>query len=101
MRMRFAAMETSCGWWSRPDYARMDLSLEVNFSTLLHESLRHLLHALLQGLFLVVSVALCVLPHVLCDFHRAEVRAAHGTEMGGFGALRGQGLVVEFAGGVG
>ena len=33
-------------------------------------------------------------PHLLADLHRAEFGAAHAAEMGGLGALGGEGLVV-------
>ena len=40
----------------------------------------------------------CVVTYVLCDFHGAEFGAAHGTEMGDFGALGGEGFVVVGSG---
>ena len=39
--------------------------------------------------------------HILGDLHRAEVRAAHGAEVGDFGRFLGQGFVVEALGLVG
>jgi phytoene/squalene synthetase len=42
-----------------------------------------------------------VLAHVLADLHRAEMRAAHRAEVGGFRAVLRQGFVVELAGGLG
>ena len=42
-----------------------------------------------------------VFADVLGDFHRAEVRAAHGAEVGGFRAVLGERFVVELAGGFG
>ena len=42
-----------------------------------------------------------VLADVFADLHRAEVRAAHGAEMGGFGTVLGESFVVIEAGGDG
>src|ERR1700690_127476 len=111
MRIFFAAMEASCGWWNRPDDTRMgggrtslhakvpfeggtsrisqtscqlqagsESAWEIDFGTLLDECFSHLFHALLQGLLLVVPMSLGVLPHIIRDLHRAEVRPAHGAE---------------------
>src|SRR5213593_2590463 len=57
----------------------------------LPESLRH------GGRLVADPVGPGVLPHVLGDLHRAEVRAAHGAEVGELGALGGERLVVEAA----
>src|SRR6266540_4511706 len=62
------------------------------------ELLRFLPQALRHGGRLVADpVGLRVLPHVLGDLHRAEVRAAHGAEVRELGALGGERLVVEAA----
>lgn len=45
-----------------------------------------LLHAFRQLLFLRDALFRRVLPHILADLRRAEVRAARGAEVGGTGA---------------
>ena len=35
------------------------------------------------------------------DLHRAKLRSTHGAEVGGFGAVGGQGFVVEFTRAIG
>src|SRR5437899_13001335 len=63
------------------------------------ELLRFLPEPLRHGGRLVADpVGPGVLPHVLGDLHRAEVRAAHGAEVGELGALGGERLVVEAPG---
>ena len=46
------------------------------------------------------AVAGGVVAHVLCDLHQAEVRPAHGAEVGELGAFGRQRLVVELARGL-
>ena len=75
--------------------------LRVNLRALLDELLRLLFHALLQRRLLGEALFGGVFADVLGDFHRAEVRAAHAAEMGGFGAFLREGFVVELARGHG
>src|SRR4051812_27030005 len=56
------------------------------------ELVGHLLHA--QRHLLVVAEARRVVPHVLRDLHRAELRTAHRAEVRDLVRLLGQGLVV-------
>src|SRR5574343_458610 len=53
-------------------------------------------HALLQRRCLVDALLRREFTNVLGNLHRAEVRTAHGAEVGDLGRLLGQGLVVEF-----
>ena len=59
------------------------------------------LHSLLQRFVGRESLLLRILAHVLRDLHRAEVRTAHRTEVGGLHRILRQRLVVKILGGVG
>ncbi len=54
-----------------------------------------------ERLFLGDALFGGVFADVFGDLHRAEVRAAHGAEVGGLGAVLREGFVVELAGGDG
>src|SRR5688572_17382356 len=71
------------------------LYARVDFPALLREFLGLFLHAFLQRLRLRDALLLRVFAHVLRDFHRAEVRAAHRAEMRELRAFLRQRLVVE------
>ena len=77
------------------------LSFRVNLRALFHELLRLFFHPLLQRSFLGDALFGGVFADVFGDFHRAEVRAAHGAKVRGLGAVLRQRLVVEFARGHG
>src|SRR5690606_34240170 len=66
------------------------LPFSVDFGARFAEFLRHLLHAA----FLLFELR-GVIAYLLRDFHGAEFRAAHGTEMRDLVTFLGQGLVVE------
>ena len=64
-----------------------DLRWVVNFGAFGDKFLRLRVQALFQR-FVLGNPLLCrILPHVVGDFHRAELRAAHGTEMRQLGAF--------------
>ena len=71
-------------------------SLLINLRPLLHEFHRLGFHAFLQGLLFRKFLAGGVVPDFLRDLHRAEMRAAHGTEVRELGAFLRQGFVVKF-----
>src|SRR5690606_7575319 len=71
------------------------LRLPVNLGALLSELLGHFLHALFR--FLLRGVV----AYLAGDFHGAELRAAHGTEVRDLVAFLRQGLVVELEGTLG
>src|SRR5690606_24188748 len=73
-------------------------ALPVHLRALLAELGRFGGHALLQRAGFVQAVFGGVVAHVLGDLHRAEVRAAHRTEVGQLVRILGQGLVVELLG---
>src|ERR1051326_1694715 len=75
--------------------------LGVDFRTFLNKFSSFLFHAGLVRLFLSNSLFRRILPDVLCDLHRAEMRAAHGTEVRGLGAFLRKRLVVKLARGHG
>src|SRR5699024_2962012 len=52
-------------------------------------------HPPFDGLHGLQPVLLRVLAYVVGDLHGAELRPAHGAEVGGLGRFRGQGLVME------
>ena len=58
-------------------------------------------HAFFEGLLFGEALLGGVFADILGDFHRAEVRAAHGAEVGGFRAVLREGFVVEFTRGFG
>ena len=60
-----------------------------------------LFHALFQRLLFRDALLRCILPHALGDFHRAEVRAAHGAKVRGLCAFLRERFVVELARGHG
>src|SRR5712691_11793262 len=73
----------------------------VDLAAALPELLRLLLEPLHERCGLLGdAVAGGVVAHVLGDLHRAEVRPAHGAEVGELGALGRQRLVVELARGL-
>jgi len=80
----------------------MSLSrFRVNLRAFFHELFRLLFHPLFQRLFLGDALFGSVFADVLGDLHRAEMRAAHGAEVRGLGAVLRQGFVVELARGHG
>ena len=71
--------------------------LVINLSAGLFEFDRLVLHAFLQRFFVRNAKTRGVVAHVLGDFHRAEVRAAHGAEVRALVRVLGHGFVVEVA----
>src|SRR5688500_2436972 len=72
--------------------------LVVNLRPVLLEWLRLLLHSPLERFLLVGKPLLRgIVAHVLRDFHRAEMRAAHRAEVRELGTFLRQRLVVELA----
>ena len=69
----------------------------LNLRALFHELTRLLFHAALEGFFLGDAQLRRIFPHVFRDLHRAEVRAAHGTEVRALGTFLRQRFVVELA----
>lgn len=79
----------------------MALRRGVNLCALVHELLGLLFHPPLDGFVFGDLLFGGVLAHVFRDLHGAEVRAAHGAEVGTFSAFLREGFIVEFAGGFG
>src|SRR6266480_7525653 len=73
----------------------------IDFRSAVLEFCSFLFHPVFDCCALVNRVFGCILPHVLRDLHRAEVRAAHAAKVRGFGTFAGKGFVVEFARGLG
>ena len=73
------------------------LRLRVNLRALIHKLLRLRLHPAFERVLLAHALFGGVFADVLGDFHRAEMRAAHGTKMGALGAFLRQGFIVKFA----
>src|ERR1700694_1894305 len=69
----------------------------IDFAAALHELDGLGFHALRQRFLLRNALRLGILPHVLRDLHRAEVRAAHRAEVRQLGTFLRQRLVVELA----
>ena len=84
-----------------PGGANWAFALSINLPARLLKLLRAFGHAGLQRLFGFQSFFLSIVADRLGDLHAAEFGAAHGTEVGEFGALRRQGFVVVGAGAVG
>ena len=59
---------------------------------------RIFLPCLFQARFLVHTLFRGVVAHILRDFHRAEMRAAHRTKVRELGAFLRQGFIVELLG---
>ena len=76
---------------------RAPLHLVVHLRAGFDELDRLHFHALLQRFVCADALLFGEVAHVLGDFHRAEVRAAHRAEVRNFGALLRQGGVVVFA----
>lgn len=71
------------------------LDLVVERSSGSHELHRVWLHPLVERFHFRDFLRGGEVAYLLGGFHSAEVGAAHGAEMGGFGAFLGQGCVVE------
>src|ERR1700712_60325 len=69
----------------------------INLRAPLHELDRLRLHALLERLRIGDALLGRIVAHILRDLHRAEVRAAHRTEMRDLRRILRQRFVVEFA----
>src|SRR4051794_38961057 len=80
--------------WYLPPVRRFGRRLAVDLGAGLHELGGLLLHTELDGDLGVDAVLGCVVPDVLADSHRAELRAAHRAEVGGLGGRGRQRLVV-------
>ena len=66
----------------------------INFGALLSELGGFFFKSTFNRIFFRQTLLGGVLPHVLGDLHRAEVRTAHGTEVRGLGAFLRQRLMV-------
>ena len=73
------------------------LSLVINLSSLLNKLHRLNFHPLFQRSLFVHALRGSKVAHVLADLHRAELRAAHGAEVGDLGGILGQGISVVAA----
>src|SRR6185503_9685352 len=71
--------------------------LAVNLRALLDELFAFFFHAFLERFFFRHALLGGVFADVFGDFHGAEMRAAHGAEMRGLGAVLRERLIVEFA----
>src|SRR5713226_1136061 len=69
--------------------------IAVELATQLPELPRFLLQSPLNRLLRIEPDRLCVIPDVLGDFHRAELRAAHRAEVRDLGVFRRQRFVVK------
>src|SRR6266487_4316943 len=63
----------------------------INFRSAVLEFFSLLFHPVFDCCALVNRVFGCILPHVLRDLHRAEVRATHAAKVRGFGTFAGKG----------
>src|ERR1035441_9984695 len=80
-------------------YTVAGLRFGVNLRAFFYKLAGLFLHPLLEGLLVADALFGGVFADIFGDLHRAEVRAAHGAEMGQLRALLREGLVVEVAGG--
>lgn len=75
--------------------AKADALADVNFCAALAKLTAFLAHARLNRRLIGQAVVFCKLPDVFRDFHGAEVRAAHGAEVGVFRSFLREGFVVK------
>ena len=73
----------------------------INLGACVLELCSFLPHSMFKHGGFINRVLRSIFPDILRYLHAAEVRAAHGAEVGGLGAFLRQRLVVELTGGIG